>query len=144
MLERTVTIFFWNAPIERICVEEPIMHRHAKALIVNYAEQLQSVQSWQFGHGEVKRTCFWLKNLPALTPTDIVDGREAHVHRMPPSEDRWRERSRYGNSYAGNSRCVPKIDLHYKKEKSLQTTPEPQTIPRRYLGPCLSVLVPAT
>ena len=47
---------FWNAAIERICVENPVMHRHAKALIVNYREFSQSVQPWQFGHGETKRT----------------------------------------------------------------------------------------
>lgn len=85
----------WNAPIERIAVENPVMHRHAKALIVNYQPPAQSVQPWQFGHGETKRTCFWLKNLPPLRPTDIVEGREARVHRMPPSVDRWKERSRF-------------------------------------------------
>lgn len=86
---------FWNAPIERVCVENPVMHRHAKALIQNYQEPAQSVQPWQFGHGETKRTCFWLRNLPKLTPTQIVEGREARVHRMPPSPNRWRERSRF-------------------------------------------------
>lgn len=86
---------FWNAPIERICVENPVMHRHAKALITNYAPPAQSVQPWQFGHGEVKRTCFWLKNLPALVPTNVVEGREARVHRQSPGPDRWRERSRF-------------------------------------------------
>lgn len=86
---------FWNAPIERICVENPVMHRHAKSLIRNYQEPAQSVQPWQFGHGEVKRTCFWLKNLPPLQPTNIVAGRTARVHRMPPGPDRWKERSRF-------------------------------------------------
>ena len=86
---------FWNAPIERICVENPVMHRHAKALIDNYQPPAQSVQPWQFGHGEVKRTCLWLKNLPPLTATRIVEGRTARVHRMPPGPDRWRERSRF-------------------------------------------------
>jgi len=86
---------FWNAPIDRICVENPVMHRHAKALIRNYQPPAQSVQPWQFGHPETKRTCFWLKNLPPLVPTDVVDGREARVHRMPPGPDRWRERSRF-------------------------------------------------
>ena len=86
---------FWNAPIDRICVENPVMHRHAEQLIENYAEPAQSVQPWQFGHGETKRTCFWLKNLPPLVPTDVVDGREQRVHRMPPSPDRWKERSRF-------------------------------------------------
>ena len=86
---------FWNAPIERICVENPVMHKHAKALIHNYMAPAQSVQPWQFGHGETKRTCLWLRNLPKLTPTNIVEGREARVHRMPPGPNRWRERSRF-------------------------------------------------
>jgi hypothetical protein len=86
---------FWNAPIDRICVENPVMHRHAKERIVNYQPPAQSVQPWQFGHGEVKRTCFWLKNLPPLVPTNIVDGREARVHMMSPGPDRWKERSRF-------------------------------------------------
>lgn len=86
---------FWNAPIERICIENPVMHKHAKERISNYQDFAQSVQPWQFGHGETKRTCFWLKNLPALTPTNIVEGRENRVHRQPPGPNRWRERSRF-------------------------------------------------
>lgn len=86
---------FWNAPIERVCVENPVMHRHAKALIANYAEPAQSVQPWQFGHGETKRTCFWLRSLPQLKPTNIVDGRTQRVFRMSPGPNRWRERSRF-------------------------------------------------
>ncbi|PPQ39362.1 hypothetical protein [Rhodoblastus acidophilus] len=85
----------WNAPIPRIAVENPVMHRHAKGLIRNYEPFAQSVQPWQFGHPETKRTCFWLKGLPPLTPTNVVDGRLARVHRMPPGPDRWRERSRF-------------------------------------------------
>ena len=84
----------WNAPIPHIAVENPVMHRHAKVRITNYQPFAQSVQPWQFGHGETKRTCFWLKNLDPLRPTNIVDGREQRVHRMPPGADRWRERSR--------------------------------------------------
>lgn len=86
---------FWNAPIERIAVENPVMHRHAKERIDGYRDPAQSVQPWQFGHGETKRTCLWLKNLPPLTPTEIVEGRRARVHRMPPGPDRWKERSRF-------------------------------------------------
>lgn len=86
---------FWNAPIDRVAVENPVMHGHAKRLIVNYREPSQSVQPWQFGHGETKRTCLWLKNLPLLIPTNVVEGRLARVHRMPPSADRWKERSRF-------------------------------------------------
>ena len=85
----------WNAPIPRVAIENPVMHRHAKERIRNYADPAQSVQPWQFGHGEVKRTCFWLRNLPPLVPTQIVDGREARVHRMSPGPDRWKERSRF-------------------------------------------------
>jgi hypothetical protein len=86
---------FWNAPIQRIAVENPVMHRHAKALIENYEEPAQSVQPWQFGHGECKRTCLWLRGLPPLRPTHVVAGREQRVHRMPPSPTRWKERSRF-------------------------------------------------
>ncbi|MGK2286911.1 hypothetical protein [Pedomonas sp. V897] len=85
----------WNAPIPHVAVENPVMHRHAKARIRNYQEPAQSVQPWQFGHGETKRTCLWLRNLPKLRPTEIVEGREARVHRMPPGPDRWKERSRF-------------------------------------------------
>lgn len=96
-LEEGAALFsaFWNAPIERIAVENPVMHRHAKALIVNYQPPAQSVQPWQFGHGETKRTCLWLKGLPPLVATDVVAGREQRVHRMPPGPDRWKERSRF-------------------------------------------------
>lgn len=86
---------FWNAPIERVCVENPVMHRHAKELIENYQEPAQSVQPWQFGHGEVKRTCFWLRKLPLLLPTNIVEGRTPRVHFASPGPDRWKERSRF-------------------------------------------------
>ena len=86
---------FWNAPIPRVAVENPVMHGHAKRLIENYAEPAQSIQPWQFGHGETKRTCLWLRGLPPLRPTNVVEGREQRVHRMPPSPTRWKERSRF-------------------------------------------------
>ncbi len=85
---------FWNAPIDRIAVENPIMHRHARQLIANFQPASQTLQPWQFGHGETKATCLWLKGLPKLTPTKIVAGREQRVHRLPPSPERWMERSR--------------------------------------------------
>lgn len=86
---------FWNAPIERAAIENPVMHGRAKALIRDYRPPAQSVQPWQFGHGETKRTCLWLRGLPPLVPTKVVSGRAARVHHMPPSADRWRERSRF-------------------------------------------------
>jgi hypothetical protein len=101
-LETGAALFsaFWNAKIPRIAVENPVMHRHAKALIEDYAPPAQSVQPWQYGHGEVKRTCLWLRGLPVLTPTDIVEGREARVHRMPPGPNRGKERSRFFSGIA--------------------------------------------
>jgi site-specific DNA-cytosine methylase len=78
-----------NAPIPRICIENPI-----SIISSRIRKPDQIIQPWQFGHGEVKATCLWLKNLPLLVPTDIVDGREPKVHRMPPGPNRWKERSR--------------------------------------------------
>lgn len=87
---------FWHAlahaPIERICIENPIQHKYAKRVT---GQQSQLIQPWQYGHGETKATCLWLKNLPLLEPTDIVAGREARVHRMPPGPERQKERSRF-------------------------------------------------
>jgi hypothetical protein len=82
-----------RAPIDRIAIENPIMHaRGRQAIGVDWPTQI--IQPWQFGHGETKATCLWLKGLPKLTPTNIVDGRDAKVHRMPPGPDRWKNRSR--------------------------------------------------
>ena len=77
------------APIERICIENPVSIISSR---IRKPDQL--IQPWQYGHGETKTTCLWLKNLPPLVPTNIVDGREARVHKMPPGPNRWRERSR--------------------------------------------------
>jgi hypothetical protein len=77
-----------DAPIERIALENPVSIISSKIRKPN-----QIIQPWQFGHGETKATCLWLKNLPLLVPTNIVEGRENKVHRMPPSEDRWKLRS---------------------------------------------------
>lgn len=80
-----------EAPIPRIAVENPVMHGHAKAIVGR--DQDQTIQPWQFGHGETKATCLWLKDLPPLAPTQIVDGRAPRVHFASPSPDRWKERS---------------------------------------------------
>jgi hypothetical protein len=85
----------WNSPCKRIAIENPVMHKHAKERIENYQPFKQSIQPWQFGHGESKRTCLWLKNLPELQPTNVVEGREQRIHLMPPGPNRWRERSRF-------------------------------------------------
>lgn len=82
---------FVNHPCPRICIENPIPHKYALRWIGR--QYSQTVQPWQFGHGEVKRTCLWLKGLPNLQATDIVEGREGRVWRMPPSATRGRDRS---------------------------------------------------
>lgn len=86
---------FWNAPIERVAVENPVMHKHARELIRNFEPASQTVQPWQFGHGETKAICLWLRGLPLLVPTQVVEGRMPRVHHMPPGPNRWRERSRF-------------------------------------------------
>lgn len=78
-----------NAPVKRIAIENPI-----GIMSTHYRKPDQVIQPWQFGHGEIKATCLWLKGLPPLVPTDIVEGRTARVHREPPSPDRWKNRSR--------------------------------------------------
>lgn len=76
------------APIPRIALENPIS-------IISSAIRKpdQIIQPWQFGHGETKATCLWLKGLPSLKPTNIVAGRSDRIHRLPPSFDRWKIRS---------------------------------------------------
>lgn len=78
-----------DAPIKHIALENPI-----SIISSRIRKPDQIIQPWQFGHGETKSTCLWLKNLPKLTPTNIVDGREQRIWKMPPSADRWKERSR--------------------------------------------------
>lgn len=78
-----------GASIPRIAIENPI-----SVISSRIRKPDQIIQPWQFGHGETKATCLWLKGLPKLIPTSIVGGREARVHRMPPGPNRWKERSR--------------------------------------------------
>ena len=81
-----------TAPIPRVAVENPIMHKYGKTIIGRGPDQI--IQPWMFGHGETKATGLWLKNLPKLEPTNIVSGREPRVHHASPGPDRWKERSR--------------------------------------------------
>lgn len=76
-----------NLPVKHMAIENPV------SIISSHIRKPdQIIQPWQFGHGETKKTCLWLKNLPPLTPTDIVGGRNQRVHRLGPSKDRWKER----------------------------------------------------
>lgn len=96
----------WNAPVKRVAVENPVMHKHAKVLISNYQEFAQSVQPWEFGDWERKRTCLWLRGLPPLRKAYATEaeagaalgftGRpDNRVHSMTPGADRSKERSRF-------------------------------------------------
>jgi len=87
-----------SAPIPKIALENPI-----SIISSRIRKPDQIIQPWQFGHGETKATCLWLKNLPLLTPTNIVEGREAKVHKMPPGPDRWKLRSK---TYAGIAQAM--------------------------------------
>ena len=88
-----------NAPIPRIAIENPIMHKYAKSIIGRGQDQV--IQPWMFGHPEQKATCLWLKNLPKLESTNNVkaeleamsDGERQKMFWLPPSEDRWKIRS---------------------------------------------------
>ena len=78
-----------EAKIPKICIENPI-----GVISTKIRKSDQIIQPWQFGHGETKATCLWLKRLPKLIPTNIVSGRENRIHKMPPSPNRGKERSR--------------------------------------------------
>lgn len=82
----------WNAPIPKIAIENPVMLGHPKR-IFGIPEQTQIIHPWQHGHGEQKHTCLWLKNLPKITPTNIVEGREQRIWLMSPNPNRSRDRS---------------------------------------------------
>lgn len=77
-----------KADIPRIAIENPV-----SVLSSLWRKPDQIIQPWQFGHGETKATCLWLKGLPLLKPTNVVEGREARIHKMPPSADRGKLRS---------------------------------------------------
>ncbi len=77
--------------IEKVAIENPIPHKYALHIIQQKYDQI--IQPWQFGHGETKATCLWLRNLPKLKPTNIVDGRKQRIFNMPKNADRGRLRS---------------------------------------------------
>ena len=87
-----------NAPIKHIAIENPI-----GIMSTQYRKPDQIIQPWQFGHGETKATCLWLKNLPKLEPTNIVKGREQKIWRLPPSKDRAKLRSK---TYPGIAKAM--------------------------------------
>jgi len=89
-----------NAPIDKIAIENPV-----GIMSTHYRKPDQIIQPWQFGHGETKATCLWLKNLDKLKPTEIVAGREQRIWKMPPGPNRAKERSK---TYAGIANAMAK------------------------------------
>lgn len=89
--QAAIDFFLWFTKIDcpHVAIENPI-----GIMSTLYRKPDQIIQPFQFGHGETKATCLWLKGLPRLTPTEIVDGKAARVHREPPAPDRWKNRSR--------------------------------------------------
>jgi site-specific DNA-cytosine methylase len=81
--------YILDLPVPRIALENPI-----SIISTHIRKPDQIIQPWMFGHGETKSTCLWLKNLPKLVPTNIVEGREARIHKCSPGPERWKERSR--------------------------------------------------
>jgi len=100
------------APIPRIAVENPV-----SVISTRIRKPDQIIQPWQFGHGEVKSTCLWLKNLAPLRPTRIVDGRTPSVHAMPERKSRARDRSR---TYPGIAEAMA---LQWGARKVARTCP---------------------
>jgi len=88
--QRSVSFFMMlaKADIPRIVIENPVCIMSSL-----WRKPDQIIQPWQYGHGETKGTCLWLKDLPELIPTNVVEGREARIHNMAPSPDRWKKRS---------------------------------------------------
>lgn len=89
---------FTKADCEKIAIENPI-----GIMSTHYRKPDQIIQPWMFGHGETKATCLWLKNLPNLEPTNVVEGREQRVWRMPPGPERAKERSK---TYEGIAKAM--------------------------------------
>lgn len=90
----------WRAPVRHIALENPIMLGHPRRLF-GIPDPAQVIQPWEYGHGETKATCLWLKNLPPLSATNRVEGREGRVWKMAPGPERKKERSRTFAGIAG-------------------------------------------
>jgi len=113
-LDKGAALFsdLWNAPIERVAVENPVMHKHAREHIRNYQRPAQTVQPWWFGDPAFKGTGLYLRGLPPLTPTNRLTpprpGTDEHktwsaIHRAPPSAARWAFRSK---TFAGIAKAM--------------------------------------
>lgn len=103
--------------IPHVANENPIPHRYSLEIIGQKYDQI--IQPWQFGHGESKKTCLWLKNLPKLVPSDIVSGREQRIWKLPPSSDRAKLRSK---TYPGIAKAMAEQWGEYLISKYIKDT----------------------
>lgn len=104
--------YLMNVPIEKIAIENPI-----GVISTKIRKPDQIIQPWQFGHGETKATCLWLKNLPLLVPTKIVSGRVPRVHYESPGPDRWKNRSRTYQGFADAMSLQWSVNNSIKQQK---------------------------
>lgn len=110
-----------ESPVPHIALENPI-----SIISTHIRKPDQIIQPWMFGHGETKATCLWLKDLPKLVPTNIVEGRENKVHKMPPSPNRWRERSR---TFSGIAEAMATQWTEYLRKDGIPPMTEVKGIP---------------
>ena len=99
--------FFTKLPNRYVAIENPV-----GVMSTIYRKPDQIIQPWQFGHGETKATCLWLKNLPLLKSTDIIAGREQRIWKLPPSKDRAKLRSK---TYPGIAQAMAEQWGNYLK-----------------------------
>lgn len=78
----------WHIPVKKMCIENPV-----GIMSTYFRKPDQYIQPWQYGHGETKKTGLWLRGLPLLKPSNIVQGRENRIYKMSPSKNRGKERS---------------------------------------------------
>lgn len=93
-------MYIWNLPVKKMCIENPV-----GIMSTHFRKPDQYIQPWQFGHGETKKTGLWLRGLPLLKPSNIVEGRENRIHMMSPGPNRGKERSRF---YIGIAEAMAK------------------------------------
>jgi hypothetical protein len=106
----------WNHFACPMAIENPI-----GVLSTRWLKPTQIIQPWQFGHGETKATCLWLRDLPRLSPTDEVAAREPICHRMPPSKDRWAKRS---ITYQGIADAMAEQWANHMNERNTDVHPK--------------------
>ena len=109
--QRSIEFFlkFTTAKCQHIAIENPI-----GIMSTHYHKPDQIIQPWQFGHGETKATCLWLIGLPCLIPTNIVDGREQRIWKLPPIDDRAKLRSK---TFPGIAKAMAEQWTEYLKEQ---------------------------